>query len=65
MYVCESYSRERDEKMRALIKEKHTQYTHKHTTQMRCVVSFIVQEMICPKAFYGLGLGLGLGLHIY
>ena len=52
--------REREMKYGTFIKEKHTQYTHKHTPQMthlRCLNS---RNMRCPKAFYGLGLGLGL-----
>ena len=48
--------------MRTFIQAKHTHlHTQAHTSNepLRCLNSKI-QEIICPKAFYGLGLGLGL-----
>jgi hypothetical protein len=52
---------EREMEMRAFIKEKHTQYTHKHTPQMthlRCLYSKTCDTLM------GLD-GLGHGLDFY
>lgn len=46
--------------MELLLKEKHTQYTHKHTLQMKGKVPFI-HKTLMP---HGLSVGLGLGLDL-